>query len=153
MVSGMKSITVFITIFTILFIGCSKEVSKTSHVEPAAMPSAAILDLIKNHYHWDPGQEVERVGVLQQAKQPGGKAEYFIRCDDSRNPSLISTEIDQLKRGTTLWVKGNIEYIQYDKPPGTPEITQFGYPQVACYLHLKDFKIIKEPNQVPQLSR
>src|SRR3989339_783114 len=63
-------------------------------------------DTIKERYQWEAGQEVERIGVIWPSKEPGG-ANYHIRCDDKRNPHIISPEIDQLKlkKGTTFWVK------------------------------------------------
>lgn len=143
----MKPITIFVTVLISLLIGCSKNAGKTNDIESPD-------DVIKKHYRWDTGQEVELVGVIWPSKSPGG-AKFHIRCSDNRNPHLISDKIDQLnlKRGTTLWVKGNIEYIRYDRPKTDTKLQVFVYPQTVCYLHVKDFKIIEDSNQATQQTQ
>lgn len=141
----MKPITVFVTVLICLLTGCSKNTTNINDIK-------ARDDAIKKYYRWAEGQEVELVGVIWPSKSPAAK--FHIRCSDNRNPQLISDKINKLnlKRGTAIWVKGNIEYIQYNIPKSDMNSSPFSSQPICC-LRVKDFKIMEDSNQATQQTQ
>ncbi|MHC4385904.1 MAG: hypothetical protein ACYTEU_00895 [Planctomycetota bacterium] len=141
----MKLIITFIVIPICFFSGCNGDGIYIGTSETPEKPAASVSDLTKRHYNWEPGQEIERIGEIWPSKSIGGN-KYHIRCDDHRNPQLLSPKLDQLKlaQGTKIWVKGIIEYKHYERPQGSSGISCFVYPQTVCYLHVADFRTIED---------
>ena len=141
----MKSIIIFIAIPIAFISGCKSDGFNIGTRKTLVKPAVSVSDQTQNHYKWEAGQEIERVGKIRLSKSIGGN-KYHIRCDDHRNPQLVSSKIDQLKltKGTNIWVKGIVEYKHYERPQDSPGFSCFVYPQTVCYLHVSDFRVIED---------
>lgn len=91
---------------------------------------------------WKQGDVVELTGSIHPARTD---AKYFIETADGRGVSIRSDAIDKLGAGTTLWVKGKIEYVHYPKPKDYDNDrggVNYGvrFPQSICYLRVSEYK-------------
>ena len=141
----MKSIIIFVAITTAFISGCKSDGFNIGAGKTSVKPAVSVSERTKNHYKWEAGQEIERVGKIWLSKSIGGNR-YHIRCDDRRNPQLVSSKLDQLKlpQGTPIWVKGNIEYKHYERPKSSSDPSCFVFPQTICFLNVTDFRTIED---------
>ena len=87
------------------------------------------------------GQTVEITGLIYPSK---ADARFYIKTKDGNIAHIKSgTDIDILEVETALWVRGTIEYIQYERPQDYDE-KQYGvkFPQTICYITVEYFKIL-----------
>ena len=141
----MQLIIIFAVLLVCFFSGCKDDEVNVDTSETTEKRVTLVSNPQNKHYDWESGQEIERVGEIWPSKSIGGN-KYHIRCDDHRNPQLVSSKIDQLKltKGTNIWVKGIVEYKHYERPQDSPGFSCFVYPQTVCYLHVSDFRVIED---------
>ncbi len=96
---------------------------------------------------WKQGETVELTGTIYPSK--GGVGKHYI--DGAKGSAhLRSADIDKVVSGTTLWVKGTVEYVHYERPddyyaPNGSSRYSAMLPQTICSIHVDAFKILEWP--------
>ena len=111
--------------------------------EPASLAGPGLRKTGSKGAIWKNGQEVELTGTIWPSK---GGTTYYIDADEG-GAHLKSEAIAKLKRGTTVWVKGVVEYVHFPRPKdyyndqgGTNYAMVF--PQTLCCVNVAEFKVI-----------
>ena len=89
---------------------------------------------------WRHGQEVELTGTLCPSRR-GTK--YCIKADDRNAAHLRSREIDELKAGTRVRVKGTIRYVRIPSFMSSIESREPMRYQMVCHLEVAEFEVLE----------